>query len=201
MASRTRAARTTPSPARNDATGRVSSRRAGKRLVFTNGRFGLLHRGHVACLQAARAPGNAIIVGPDSNTPLRKLRGPGHPVIPQKNQRRRPVRPAVGGRRCSWSSTRATPTRLMRELGPVVYVKGGNYRAEDLPEAEVAGESGVEVGIIPFEEDYSTTALIEKIRNAPRPGQRRIGSRRPMVSPTGRAKRRRGGCSLSSLER
>ena len=58
-----------------------------------------------------------------------------------------------------------TPERLLRELKPAVYVKGGDYRIEDLPEAEVAAEIGAEVRILPFKPGYSTTALIEKIRN------------------------------------
>ncbi len=58
-----------------------------------------------------------------------------------------------------------TPARLLRELRPAVYVKGGDYRAEDLPEAEVAAEVGARVEILPFEPGYSTTALIERIRS------------------------------------
>jgi D-glycero-beta-D-manno-heptose 1-phosphate adenylyltransferase len=58
-----------------------------------------------------------------------------------------------------------TPVRLMRELKPRVYVKGGDYCVEDLPEAEVAKEFGAEVRIIPFEEGYSTIALIERIKS------------------------------------
>lgn len=57
-----------------------------------------------------------------------------------------------------------TPIRLMRVLRPAVYVKGGDYRIEDLPEAEVADEIGAEVKILPFETGYSTTALIEKMK-------------------------------------
>ena len=59
-----------------------------------------------------------------------------------------------------------TPERLMRELKPAVYVKGGDYRIEDLPEAEVAAEIGAEVRILPLEPGYSTTALIEKIKSS-----------------------------------
>ena len=58
-----------------------------------------------------------------------------------------------------------TPVRLMRELKPDVYVKGGDYRIEDLPEAKVAAEIGAEIKIMPFEPGYSTSALIEKIRS------------------------------------
>jgi bifunctional ADP-heptose synthase (sugar kinase/adenylyltransferase) len=58
--------------------------------------------------------------------------------------------------------------RLMRELKPASYVKGGDYRIDDLPEAEVAAELGAEVRILPFELEYSTTALIERIRSVDR---------------------------------
>ncbi len=61
-----------------------------------------------------------------------------------------------------------TPVRLMREVGPAVYVKGGDYRIEDLSEAEVAAEIGAEVKILPFEKGYSTSALIEKIKGVTR---------------------------------
>ena len=57
-----------------------------------------------------------------------------------------------------------TPEQLMRELRPAVYVKGGDYRIEDLPEAEVAAQIGAEVRILPFKPGYSTTAMIEKIK-------------------------------------
>ena len=61
-----------------------------------------------------------------------------------------------------------TSVRLIRELKPAIYVKGGDYRVEDLPEAEVAAEIGAEVKILPFEPEYSTTALIERIRSVDR---------------------------------
>jgi bifunctional ADP-heptose synthase (sugar kinase/adenylyltransferase) len=61
-----------------------------------------------------------------------------------------------------------TPVCLMRELKPAAYVKGGDYRVEDLPEAEVAAEIGAEVKIMPFEPGYSATALIERIRSMDR---------------------------------
>lgn len=60
-----------------------------------------------------------------------------------------------------------TPERLMRELKPTVYVKGGDYRIQDLPEAEAAAQIGAEVRILPFKPGYSTTALIEKIKRIP----------------------------------
>ena len=141
--------------------------RAGKRLVFTNGCFDLLHRGHVSYLQSARALGDALVVALNSDASVRKLKGPGRPFVPQRD--RAAVLRALRSVDAVVVFDEDTPVRLMRELKPGVYVKGGDYRVEDLPEAEVAKEFGAEVRIIPFEEGYSTTALIEKIKSAPRP--------------------------------
>lgn len=140
-------------------------REAGKRVVFTNGCFDLLHPGHVSYLRTARSLGDALIVGLNSDASVRKLKGPSRPVVPEKDRAAmlaalKPVDAVV-------LFNEDTPVRLMRELKSAVYVKGGDYRIEDLPETEVAAEIGAEVKILPFEEGYSTTALIEKIKSIP----------------------------------
>ena len=133
-------------------------------MVFTNGCFDLLHRGHVAYLEAARSLGDALVVGLNSDASVSKLKGPGRPVVPQED--RAAVLGALRAVDAVIIFDESTPVRLMRELKPDVYVKGGDYKVEDLPEAEIAEEIGAEVRIIPFEAGYSTTALIERIRSA-----------------------------------
>lgn len=144
-------------------------RESGARVVFTNGCFDLLHPGHVAYLEAARSLGDALVVGLNSDESVRGLgKGWERPFV------------AEGDRAAVLGALRAvdavvifderTPVRLMREVRPAVYVKGGDYRIEDLPEAEVAGEIGAEVRIIPFKPGYSTTALIQKIKGSNPPG-------------------------------
>ena len=130
--------------------------------MFTNGCFDLLHRGHVSYLGAARSLGDALVVGLNSDASVKKLKGPGRPVVPEAD--RAAVLNALRAVDAVVIFDESTPVRLMRELKPAVYVKGGDYRIEDLPEAEVAKEIGTEVRIIPFEEGYSTTGLIERIR-------------------------------------
>lgn len=142
----------------------LDMREAGKRVVFTNGCFDLLHPGHVSYLRAARSLGDTLVIGLNSDTSVRKLKGPSRPMVPEKDRAMmlealKPVDSVV-------LFNEDTPVRLMRELRPAVYVKGGDYRIEDLPEAEVAAEIGAEVKILPFEIGYSTTALIEKIRRS-----------------------------------
>lgn len=131
-------------------------------MVFTNGCFDLLHPGHVSYLRAARALGDALIIGLNSDISINKLKGPSRPVVPEFD--RATVLEALESVDAVVVFDEDTPIRLLREVKPAVYVKGGDYRVEDLPEAEVAAEIGAEVKILPFETGYSTTALIEKIR-------------------------------------
>ena len=138
-------------------------RESGGRVVFTNGCFDLLHPGHVAYLEAARSLGEALVVGLNSDESVRELgKGPDRPIVAEED--RAAVLGALRAVDAVVVFDERTPVRLMREIRPAVYVKGGDYRIEDLPEAEVAREIGAEVRIIPFEPGYSTSALVEKIR-------------------------------------
>jgi D-glycero-beta-D-manno-heptose 1-phosphate adenylyltransferase len=132
-------------------------------VVFTNGCFDLLHPGHVSYLRAARALGDLLVIGLNSDASVRMLKGPSRPIVREKD--RAAVLAALKSVDAVVIFAEETPVRLLRELKPAVYVKGGDYRIEDLPEAEVAAEIGAEVRILPFEPGYSTSNLIEKIRN------------------------------------
>ncbi len=138
-------------------------REAGGRVVFTNGCFDLIHPGHVSYLRAARSLGDALVVGLNSDASISRLKGPLRPVVPERD------RAAVLGALESVDAVilfgEDTPVRLLRMLRPAVYVKGGDYKIEELPEAKVAAEIGAEIKLLPFEPGYSTSALIEKIRS------------------------------------
>ena len=137
-------------------------RESGACLVFTNGCFDLLHPGHVSYLAAARALGDALVVGLNSDESVRGLgKGLDRPLVPEAD--RAAVLGALRAVDAVVIFDERTPVRLMREVRPAVYVKGGDYRVEDLPEAEVAAEIGAEVKILPFEPGYSTSALVERI--------------------------------------
>ena len=141
-------------------------RESGGCLVFTNGCFDLLHPGHVSYLRAARSLGDALVVGLNSDASVGRLKGPSRPIVPEKD--RAVILAALKSVDAVVLFGEDTPVRLMRELKPANYVKGGDYRIDDLPEAEVAAELGAEVRILPFELEYSTTALIERIRSVDR---------------------------------
>jgi rfaE bifunctional protein nucleotidyltransferase chain/domain len=133
-------------------------------VVFTNGCFDIIHPGHVSYLRSARSLGDALVVGLNSDTSIVRLKGPSRPIVPEGD--RADVLAALEFVDAVVVFNEDTPVRLMRELKPDVYVKGGDYRIEDLPEAKVAVEIGAEVKIMPFEPGYSTSSLIEKIRSS-----------------------------------
>ena len=138
-------------------------REAGGRVVFTNGCFDLLHPGHVSYLRAARSLGDALVVGLNSDASVRRLKGPPRPVVPEKD--RATMLAALESVDAVILFDEDTPVRLLRDLRPAVYVKGGDYRIEYLPEAKVAADIETEIRIIPFEPGYSTSALIERIKS------------------------------------
>ncbi|MCA1738137.1 MAG: D-glycero-beta-D-manno-heptose 1-phosphate adenylyltransferase [Actinobacteria bacterium] len=143
----------------------TETRETGGRVVFTNGCFDLLHPGHVSYLRMARSLGDALVVGLNSDASVRKFKGPSRPIVPERD--RATVLEALESVDAVVVFGEDAPVRLLRELRPAVYVKGGDYRIEDLPEAEVAAEIGAEVKILPFEPGYSSSALIEKIQALP----------------------------------
>ena len=146
--------------------GLMALRENGGRIVFTNGCFDLLHPGHVAYLEVARSLGDALVVGLNSDESVRGLgKGRDRPLVSEAD--RAAVLEALRAVDAVVIFDERTPVRLMREVRPVVYVKGGDYRVEDLPEAGVADEIGAEVKIIPFKPGYSTSALVRRIREAP----------------------------------
>ena len=133
--------------------------RQGKRLVFTNGVFDILHAGHVAALVHARSFGDLLIVGVNTDASVRRLgKGPARPIHTLEDrlavlEALRPVDAAV-------PFDEDTPEKLIEILRPEVHVKGGDYREEDLPEARLVRSYGGEVVIVPLLEGRSTTKAL-----------------------------------------
>ena len=138
-------------------------RAAGRKLVATNGCFDLLHVGHVRYLQAARALGDFLVVGLNSDRSVRELKGKGRPVTAQSDRAE-----ILAALQCVdlvtiFPDLRAT--KFITASHPDVYVKGGDYTSETLneEERELLTEVGAEIRIIPFEPGYSTSGLLEQI--------------------------------------
>lgn len=136
--------------------------REGKRLVFTNGVFDLLHAGHVRLLAAARDLGDLLVVGVNSDASVRRLgKGPGRPVNPLED--RVAVLEALGAVDVAVPFDEDTPEALIACLRPEVHVKGGDYREEELPEAALVRSYGGEVRILPLLEGRSTTEALRRL--------------------------------------
>lgn len=131
------------------------------RLVFTNGVFDLLHRGHVEYLHAARALGDALLVAVNSDASVRRLKGEARPVVPLED--RMFVLAGLGCVDAVTSFDEDTPQDLIAALLPDILVKGGDYRAEDVVGGREVRDAGGEVMILPFVEGRSTTRLIRRI--------------------------------------
>jgi rfaE bifunctional protein nucleotidyltransferase chain/domain len=137
-------------------------KRNGRRVVFTNGCFDLLHPGHVECLEKARALGDALVVGVNSDASVRQLKGAGRPLLPE-NER--------GEILASLESVDAvvvfddlTPREVIARLLPDVLVKGGDWAGDQIvgrEEVEAAGGRVVSMPVVP---GFSTTEILRKIR-------------------------------------
>ncbi|MPZ13116.1 MAG: D-glycero-beta-D-manno-heptose 1-phosphate adenylyltransferase [Chloroflexi bacterium] len=136
-------------------------RRDGCRIILTNGCFDILHRGHVSYLNAARALGDVLIVGVNSDDGVRRLKGPGRPI--NRLEDRLEVLAALSAPDHVAVFDEDTPVELIRAVRPDVFAKGGDYTVEDLPEAELVEQLGGTVRILPFVEGYSTTDALQRI--------------------------------------
>jgi D-beta-D-heptose 7-phosphate kinase/D-beta-D-heptose 1-phosphate adenosyltransferase len=137
----------------------------GERVVFTNGCFDILHRGHITYLNRAKALGDVLVVGINSDDSVRRLKGEKRPINPLED--RIQVLAALSCIDYIVPFGEDTPDRLIEALRPQVFVKGGDYTLEMLPEAELVRELGGEIALLPYLEERSTTRMIEKIRSFP----------------------------------
>lgn len=134
-------------------------------LVFTNGCFDLLHRGHVAYLEAARALGDALVVAVNTDASVRRLGKEGdRPLLGQDD--RAYVLAALGCVDAVTLFDEDTPLALISQLLPDVLVKGGDYAPDQVVGREVVEGAGGRLELIPFVEGYSTTALLKRIRGS-----------------------------------
>ena len=130
----------------------------GHRIVFTNGCFDILHAGHVSYLNRAKALGDILIIAVNSDASVSRLKGPSRPINPLQD--RIQVLSALGCVDYLVSFDDDTPINLIRIVRPDVYVKGGDYTKETLPEALVVEQLGGAVEILPFVEYLPVTSKL-----------------------------------------
>jgi rfaE bifunctional protein nucleotidyltransferase chain/domain len=140
----------------------ATHQRAGRRVVFTNGVFDLLHPGHVRYLTAARALGDALIVGVNSDRSVRANKGPGRPIMPEGE--RAEILAALACVDAVAVFDEDTPAEIIRRIQPDVLVKGADWAADAIVGRDTVEARGGRVVRMPVEPGWSTSALVEKIR-------------------------------------
>ena len=142
-----------------------SEKQRGKTVVFANGCFDTLHVGHVRYLAGAKEQGDILVVGVNSDSSVRPLKGPGRPVL-DENARALLV---AALRVVDYVVIFSEPNveKLLEELRPDVHAKGTDYTADSVPERAVAERLGIRVAIVGDPKDHSTRSLFDAIRKAP----------------------------------
>jgi D-beta-D-heptose 7-phosphate kinase/D-beta-D-heptose 1-phosphate adenosyltransferase len=167
-------------------------RNRGRRVVFTNGCFDILHRGHIAYLEQAKRLGDVLIVGVNADDSIRRLKGPTRPINSLVDRIR--VLSALSSVNHVISFDADTPHRLIEAIRPDIFVKGGDYTRATLPEASLVERYGGAVKILPFVADRSTSGMIHRICNVYRDEASDAGR---LATTTG-ADRRSAGVGLPS---
>lgn len=136
-------------------------RTEGRRIVFTNGVYDLLHPGHIRYLQRARSLGDALIVGVNADASVRRIKGPSRPINPEAE--RAEVIAALACVDAAVIFDEDTPAAIVRLVQPDVLVKGADWPADQIVGRDTVEARGGRVVLVPVEQGYSTTALLERI--------------------------------------
>jgi rfaE bifunctional protein nucleotidyltransferase chain/domain len=137
-------------------------RRTRRKIVFANGVFDLLHVGHVRYLQAARAEGDVLVVGINSDASTRQLKGKGRPVLTERA--RATLVAAIAAVDYVVIFDELDVKTLLREIQPDVHAKGTDYTADTVPERDLARLLGIRVAIVGDPKDHSTRDLLARLR-------------------------------------
>ena len=134
---------------------------SGQKIVFTNGCFDILHRGHVEYLTEAKACGDKLVTALNSDTSVRGLKGEARPI--QSQEDRAVILDALESVDLVVIFDQETPAKIIKSLLPDVLTKGGDYLAETIVGADTVTENGGEIKVIPFRPGQSTSSIVEKI--------------------------------------
>jgi len=136
-------------------------RKRGKRIVFTNGCFDILHPGHITYLRKARRLGDLLVIGLNSDGSVRKLKGKGRPITPQR--KRAELLASLEFVDFVTIFNEATPLDLIKRIKPHVLVKGADWKKKDVVGKTVVESYGGVVKRIPYVKGYSTSSIIKNI--------------------------------------
>jgi len=139
------------------------ARAQGRTVVFTNGCFDLLHRGHVHTLRAAKGQGDVLIVGLNSDRSVKSIKGPSRPILPETD--RIELIAALEMVDYVVVFDEPDPYRLISAIKPDVLAKGGDWEADKIIGADVVAQNGGRVAVIPYLKGFSTSEIIERIKD------------------------------------
>lgn len=134
----------------------------GKKIVFTNGCFDLIHIGHIRYLTEAKKLGDSLVVGLNSDDSVRRIKGPARPITPQNE--RAEILDALKPVDFVVIFDEDTPLELIKAVQPDILVKGGDYKPNEIVGADFVQQSGGKVVVIPYVEGKSTTNLIQRLK-------------------------------------
>lgn len=137
-------------------------RRSGKKIAFTNGCFDILHAGHVRYLNKAKELADVLIIGLNADESVRELKGPSRPINTELDRAE-----VIEGLRVVDAVVvfkEKTAVEIIRKIKPDIYIKGGDYNLETLPENEIIKKIGGKVVFIDLVEGRSTTSIIDKVK-------------------------------------
>jgi len=137
----------------------------GLKIVFTNGCFDLIHRGHVSYLEEAAALGDRLVVGLNSDASVRRLKGEGRPIMDERS--RAYILSRLEMVDMVWVFEEDTPIELIRLIMPEVLVKGGDWHPEEIVGAELVRSHGGTVRSLSFVEGESSSSILQRIRRLP----------------------------------
>ncbi|MEO0260515.1 MAG: D-glycero-beta-D-manno-heptose 1-phosphate adenylyltransferase [candidate division WOR-3 bacterium] len=133
-----------------------------KKIVFTNGCFDLIHKGHIYLLKEAKKLGDVLIVGLNSDSSIKKIKGKGRPVLKEKE--RSFIIDNIKGVDYVVIFNEKTPLKLIKEIKPDILVKGGDYKENEVVGGDFVKKRKGKVVIIPYLNGFSTTDLIGRIK-------------------------------------
>ena len=140
---------------------RQELKREGRKVVFTNGCFDLLHGGHIHILREAKKQGDILIVAVNDDASVRKIKGPSRPIFPLEE--RLEILEALEEIDFLVSFSEETPQKIIASLVPDVLVKGGDWKIDEVVGREEVEEAGGKVVIVPYLEGFSSSEIIQKI--------------------------------------
>ena len=141
-----------------------SWKKSGKKIVFTNGCFDIIHRGHIEVLANTADLGEKLIIGLNSDSSIKKLKGENRPIVNEKS--RALLLASLTFVDAVVLFSEETPINLISTLLPAVLAKGGDYEIETIVGHEVVQNNGGEVILVPFVNGFSSTDIIERIKNS-----------------------------------